>query len=364
MTKRMLLALSLLALLALPAFGIETETATPDDGLVLEGEVLSVRRIERDAHTVAFMVALRLRAVNTGPEPVIVYTEEPWLGGVDVARSEEAAASYDYLYTSSAWASNYGDEHRRELRARLDHAEPPKGVVTVIAPGEAWTSEAEVPVSFPRGRDSSIPVRFPWDVVRQLPPVSLQVTYEMWPINAEAPPSWKPRFGRKLAERWRESGRLHLDKLTSRPIRLDFPPEDRADGEGAPEWGCRVSLAPSDAAVPEQAAEWWYNFPDTPIRYGFDRPGRDLSFCMTVTEPKRKIVAYAIGCLSLDGPRARVLEMGSMRKDRLVPGNVVAYGRIAENFHAFLCKFPGARVAVLAVAFSDGTTWRADADGM
>ena len=59
--------------------------------------------------------------------------------------------------------------------------------------------------------------------IKNYNPLWLQVTLEMWPVNAEPHLDTRnPEWGKELRERWKNEGKLWLDYLKSEPINLNL----------------------------------------------------------------------------------------------------------------------------------------------
>lgn len=191
--------------------------------LRLRGQVAKVGLSREDAHSIVFDVTLRLELVNTGTQPVILLQHPFWLGASTLALSPGDARAYKYLYQSSAWPSVSRAPEWKALRQSLDQQNPPADLTRAIGPGETFQYETNA-VLYIEKRGSFDKTSQPWDAIRRASPVWLQVTLEVWPVNAEpkVDPN-NPEFGRMLQQRWRQFGQLQLERLTSGPMQLSFP---------------------------------------------------------------------------------------------------------------------------------------------
>jgi hypothetical protein len=206
---------------AVPLTSAQKVSTSAKAPLRFVGEIEKVENFSESVADVAIDVSLRLTISNIGNEPIIIYRNQPWLGAIDVAASIEDASAYKYLSRSSAWHSVWGESDRLQLRQKLDQAFPPSDITLVLKPGEFWTYEKIVGISFDK-KENYNGTRKAWSEIKRHNPLWIQVTQEMWPVNAE--PELNPRnlaWGKKLRERWRNAGHLWLDRLTSEPIRLN-----------------------------------------------------------------------------------------------------------------------------------------------
>lgn len=195
-----------------------------EKALQLRGKVTKVtRRVEDQSHIV-FDVNLELEIVNKGVKPIILLKREPWLGAELLARSPEDAASNRYVYNSSHWPSVYrasGNEWER-LTQKLDQSSPPSELTLILYPQATWKYETST-ILYIEKKGSFDKTSKPWDEIRQISPLWLQVVLEMWPINVE--PRVDPEnleFGKKLRRRWQQDGELWLDKILSEPISINL----------------------------------------------------------------------------------------------------------------------------------------------
>jgi hypothetical protein len=191
--------------------------------LHVQGQVVKVELTLEDAHSIVFNLRLRLELVNAGDRPVILLRHPIWLGALTLARSQEDARAYKYIYQSSAWPSVSGAPEWKALRQRLNQQNPPAELTQAVTPGNAFQYETDT-VLYIEKRGNFDKTSQPWDAIRRASPVWLQVSLEMWPVNVE--PRVDPNileFGRMLQQRWRQFGQLQIERVTSEPIKLDFP---------------------------------------------------------------------------------------------------------------------------------------------
>lgn len=195
----------------------------PRPPLKLSGEVLTVEKISEDAANVGFKVQLRLTISNGGNEAIIIYRDKPWVGAVEIAGSLSEASSNKYLHRASAWPNAWGISSRQALHKKLDKPKPPADITLVLHPGESWKYEAAAYIGFEK-KDSYDGKRKAWSEIKRHNPLWLQVTIEMWPVNAEPGLTMRnPKWGKELRKRWKAEGNLWLDYLTSEPIKLELP---------------------------------------------------------------------------------------------------------------------------------------------
>jgi hypothetical protein len=218
-------SLLLMLIVALVTASLTTamrKNAIEDKSLSLTGHVISVEKISEDASSVGFKVGLRLTFRNIGSNPIIIYRDSIWLGAALIARSSDDASAAKYLHRSSAWPSVWGKSSRVKLRQKLDQPIPPQDITKILKPGESYEYETGTHLGFEK-KERYDGTSKAWDEIKLASPVWIQVTLEMWPINAEPKVNPEnPEFGKELRERWKDSGELWLDYLTSQPMKLDL----------------------------------------------------------------------------------------------------------------------------------------------
>lgn len=191
--------------------------------LRVQGQVVKVELSREDSHSIVFNLRLRLKVVNAGDRPIILLRHPIWLGALTLARSQEDARAYKYIYQSSAWPSVSGGPEWKALRQRLDQESPPAELTQAVSPGSAFQYETDT-VLYVEKRGNFDKTSQSWDAIRLASPVWLQVSLEIWPVNVE--PKVDPNnleFGRMLQQRWRQFGQLQIERVTSEPIQLKFP---------------------------------------------------------------------------------------------------------------------------------------------
>jgi hypothetical protein len=190
--------------------------------LILEGHVKKLEKDSEDSHFFTLKATLILTFKNVGSKPLIIYRNDLWLGGIRLSRTIEDAGAYKFIYDSSAWPSNWGRESQYKLRKVLDQPRPPADVTLILQPGELWQYETVTHLGIDKKEGPSAH-GLTWDEIKISPRVWLFVTFEMWPVNAEPrlDPD-NPAFGLMLRDRWKGSGELWLDYLTSQPIAFDL----------------------------------------------------------------------------------------------------------------------------------------------
>jgi hypothetical protein len=171
---------------------------------------------------IGFEISLSLHFKNPTSTAILVYDSGrwPWLGGESFADSRVNTEHRIYVYSASGWPSS----DRRgflEIRRKLDHALPPADLIHTIQPGGSWDFERIVVGSIERkgSLDGSCK---PWETIRRIDPLWLQVHYQMWPNSLEENPR-SPKFGKRLRRKWKQSGELILDNLVSEPIAVTLP---------------------------------------------------------------------------------------------------------------------------------------------
>lgn len=183
-----------------------------------------VDRLERDddPQSIGITGNLQLTFKNVGNKTLIIYTHDLWLGAVSLARTVEEARANTLLLDRSAWPSVWSQQSRKRLFNDLNKDFPPHELTRVLQPGESWSYRTAVNLAIDKTRHPGTTGRT-WDEIKNSSPVWLQVMVEMWPVNVEPTldPD-NPAFGLMLRERWKTTGELWLDYLTSEPIAIDF----------------------------------------------------------------------------------------------------------------------------------------------
>jgi len=200
--------------------------------LKLVGEVIEVKENTEfsDKDYIAFDVKLRLHFINITSKPVILplgmYDWNGWwIGGNRIARSTEEVAAHNYLWEGSYWPSNSSTSPTWiSLRNKISQQTPPSELTHIIAPKAEFILVTSTFLKFRRNASNDdFDKSQPWSVIKEISPMFLSVTLEMWPINLETTfPQSDHRLGKKLQKRWRNVGDLHLEYLTSEPIKFDF----------------------------------------------------------------------------------------------------------------------------------------------
>lgn len=201
--------------------------------LRLVSEVIEVKENAEftDKDYLAFDVKLRLHFINISSKPIILLLgmydkNEWWIGGNRVARSAEELLAHNFLLNDSYWPSNSSTSQKWiGLRSRLSQKVPPSELTCVIAPDKEFAQVANTFLKFRRiASGGDFDKNQPWTVIKEISPLFLSVTLEMWPINLEPTfPQNDHRLGKKLQKQWRDVGNLQLEYLTSEPIKFELP---------------------------------------------------------------------------------------------------------------------------------------------
>ncbi|MBI1764149.1 MAG: hypothetical protein HYR56_22205 [Acidobacteria bacterium] len=205
--------------------------------LKLAGEVVEVKENMEftDKDYLAFDVKLRLHFINISSKPIILLLgmydkNEWWIGGNRVARSADELVARNFLLNDSYWPSNSSTSQKWiGLRSRLSQKVPPSELTRVIAPNKEFAQVAYTFLKFRRIASSNdFDKNQPWTVIKEISPLFLSVTLEIWPINLETTfPQHDYRLGKKLQKQWRDVGDLQLDYLASEPIKFELPTSKR-----------------------------------------------------------------------------------------------------------------------------------------
>jgi len=199
-------------------------------GLILRGKVLRTWTERPQPNYVDLRIELSLTCLNVGKAAIVLMRpcqgETFWHGGSTLARNAQSNA---IVFDDSAWESISGSDAYRKLSEDLDRREPPPTLTRILKPGESWEWQTTVSLRFEATTNHRYPSVPTWEEMRTQPsPLWLSVSFEMWPFNAEY---FKPNLAAHLQKRWRnigwlwighESGRMHLARLASEPIELDW----------------------------------------------------------------------------------------------------------------------------------------------
>jgi hypothetical protein len=209
---------------------LEISAQTETHGLVLRGIVTHTSRVRPMPRYLDVKINLNLTFMNTGAEPIILLRPWQdggfWHGASSLARSIDDANANRRYFSDSAWASNSLDDGYRKLANDLDQPSPPSSFTMILKSGESWNWQTTVTLRF---EDNPKSYNVPWEEMKNLAsPLWLRVSFEMWPFNVE---HFKPNLAAKLQKLWRRFGylwigdsfgRIHLARLTSEPIELDW----------------------------------------------------------------------------------------------------------------------------------------------
>ena len=212
------------------AFVQEVSAQSEAHGLELRGTVMRTSRVRPTPRYVEIKIDLNLSFINSGTEPIIILRPWDdggfWHGASSLARTIDDAKANRSYFSDSAWKSVSGSGEYRKLANDLDQPLPPTSLTMILKTGESWNWQTSVTLRF---QDTPKSYKVPWEEMKSLmSPLWLRVSFEMWPFNVE---SFKPKLAAKLQKRWRRfgylwigasSGRMHLARLTSEPIELDW----------------------------------------------------------------------------------------------------------------------------------------------
>jgi hypothetical protein len=202
-------------------------------GLVLRGKVLKTLTDRSQANYIDLRIDLSLNFSNAGTAPIIMMRpwqdERFWHGGSTLATTRQSAQSNSFVFDDAAWKSISGHDGYRKLSRDLDQREPPPKLTRVLKPGESWDWQTTVTLRFEASTNHRYPRVPTWEEMKTEPsPLWLRVSFEMWPFNVEY---FKPNLAAQLQKRWRnvgwlwigyKFGRMHLARLNSEPIELDW----------------------------------------------------------------------------------------------------------------------------------------------
>lgn len=204
-----------------------SNTATDRTALVLRGHVKSVEIEEYDPDVAAVIrITLETELVNKGATPIILLKTGPSFVAAALARKPEDFEQGKLLAIDSAWPARSEDPQWLSLRTNLNKPQPPTDKMRILDPNESWAMEAIVSVTVPIDlkKYTSSAKKEKLQVLKELSPIWLRVTCEIWPWNIEGLVRDREQlpFGHKLQKRWKDAGLLWLEDMRSEPIQLDL----------------------------------------------------------------------------------------------------------------------------------------------
>jgi len=186
------------------------------------GLVAELRLLEEDRNKIRIGLKLRLNIVNEGNKSAILLKQDFAIGAEMLARSFEEANAQKYLYKSTHWPSVSRAPRWTSWKQHLDTATPQQSLTIMLLPNESLPLEAETSLYIEKAGNFDGTDK-PWDEIRHLSTIWLQVQVRTWPINLEPTRnSEKLEFGEELQQRWQSFGDLQLKHITSEPIPMDF----------------------------------------------------------------------------------------------------------------------------------------------
>ena len=210
-------------------------SAKSDDtrGLLLTGKVLKIRTDRSYKGYVDLWLDLSMDFSNEGSAPVIImrpwFEQTYWHGGSLIATTLQNAQTHKYLLNDGIWESLSSSDSYRRLARDLDQPRPPERLTMILKPGTSWNWRTSVMIRFEEKTHWRYPPVPTWEEMKTQPsPLWLRLSFEMWPFNAD---HVRPHLASKLQKRWRKfgylwigekHGRLHLARLLSEPIELDW----------------------------------------------------------------------------------------------------------------------------------------------
>jgi len=197
-----------------------------DNPLSLRGKVKSVEIVPTSSSSAFISIKVSMELINTGAKPIILLGRDPRFVGAALAKDPGEFAKGNTLVWDYVGPARDDSPEWATLRASLDKPSPPTNETRIIMPNESWILEASVGVDVPTdpSKYTSSRKKESLEVIRQLSPVWLLVTCEMWPNNIEGLARDRDQlpFGHKLQKRWKDAGLLWLDDMRSEPIQLDL----------------------------------------------------------------------------------------------------------------------------------------------
>lgn len=207
------------------AFGSTSKQLTAADKLDfpetrLEGEVSAIELLENTETRVSIEVRLKMRLTNLGKTPLIVLKTQRVCVRELVGRSTDPLAGilYESQHLPAAQVSSR-NHPLWTLASSLNVGSPPKDLTIVLPSGSADEFQMRVALNLAKHGESVRQAS--WKNVTIASPTWLFVRVEFWPKNLELV-SRKPRLGKSLRSRWRQSGTLLLDSVDSSAISIDL----------------------------------------------------------------------------------------------------------------------------------------------
>jgi hypothetical protein len=189
----------------------------------LKGQIIEFRVLNEDQNSIRFLVKLRLTFVNEGNRSALLLKQNLEVGAEMLSLSCKDAKIGEYLFTSTHWPSVSTASEWADWRRKLDTEMPPKDLVSVLAPGNSISGDAETTIQLPKTSNFE-GTNQTWNEIKRSATMCLTIQLQTWPTNLEPNHNPEnPRFGRSLRERWSSYGGLQLELLTSEPILLSLP---------------------------------------------------------------------------------------------------------------------------------------------
>jgi hypothetical protein len=225
----LILTLSLLMSSTMQVNHVRTEGLNNSSPIVLRAQIVNVEIKTSPESNVNVIATVMLDFRNAGSRPLILFLKEgafPSCVGTVLTRTSGPAVGDNLLLSEYHGLSIDRSPEWKTLRVVLDQRAPPGKITRMIEPGEGWQMQARLymyPPSKPKFRGDRSAVT--WGTLRKTSPLWIRVECETWPLNVERDHR-NMRFGRQLQKRWRKSGILQLDPITSEPVVLELKAND------------------------------------------------------------------------------------------------------------------------------------------
>jgi hypothetical protein len=98
----------------------------------------------------------------------------------------------------------------------------------VIDPGSSWDFKKTISLGIEKKGNFDTTSK-PWETIRKIDPLWLQVRYLLWPTNLERDKA-NAKFGRQLQYRWKGKGQLIIENILSEPMAVSLANEGNEEG--------------------------------------------------------------------------------------------------------------------------------------
>lgn len=236
--KKLIWLLPLGLVFLLSSFAVRAEGQ-----LELSGKITDIG-IEEKGGSVRVSVRLQMSLKAVGETPVMVWkqtnpnesSQRAFLCVYSKVLGVLAKGSGEKIlhYNTCALPSIQRTSAWQDVIKRLDSATPPASEIRVIKPGESFDFNDEWAFTFLKRKagNSNDPLwglssdhDVLWDEIKEARNLTLELAYRVWSSELEPRSDIavdeKP-FGKRLRNKWKESGYLWLDDIVSEPVPIDL----------------------------------------------------------------------------------------------------------------------------------------------